>query len=150
MRRRILQIRAHRHRMRWSKLQKRFEQLVAPALRRRLKIHVTSYRETKGMDVGRGWITIDGEEVLSVQTPSFYDNRIIFEPETLSLGRAVGAYVGMSLGEARSSPDPVVRGLAFLDRRLGKRSLGSVNKDRLHAFEKALSEIRFDAEGVAP
>jgi hypothetical protein len=135
--------------MKWSKLQERFEQFLAPTLRGRLKIHVTSYRETMGFDVGRGWITLDGEEVLAVQTPSFYDNRIRFETETLSLGRAVGAYVGMSLGAARSSPDPVVRGLAFLDRRLGKRSLGSVNKDRLHAFEKALYEIRCDAEGVA-
>jgi hypothetical protein len=135
--------------MQWSKLQKRFEQLLAPALRGRLKIHVTSYRETMGFDVGRGWITIDGEEVLSVQTPSFYDDRITFETETLSLGCAVGAYVGMSVGEARSSPDPVIRGLAFLDRCLGKRSLASVDQDRLHAFEKALYEIRCDAEGVA-
>ncbi len=135
--------------MKWSKLQKRFQQLLAPALRGRLKIHVTSYRETMRFDIGRGWITIDGEEVLSIQTPSFYDNRIMFEPEALSLGRAVGVYLGMSLGEARLSPDPVVRGLAFLDRRLGKRSLVSVNKDRLHALEKALYEIRCHAEGVA-
>jgi hypothetical protein len=55
----------------------------------------------------------------------------------------------MSVGEARSSPDPVIRGLAFLDRCLGKRSLASVDQDRLHAFEKALYEIRCDAEGVA-
>ena len=91
------------HRIRWSKLQGRFEQLLAPALRGRLKIHVTAYRETRGFDLGRGWITIDGDEVLSLQAPSFYDNRFDFPAHTLSLGRAVGAYIDMSLGEARSS-----------------------------------------------
>ena len=77
------QIGSHGQRMKWSKLQARFEQLLAPALRGRLKIHVTAYRETMGFDIGRGWITIDGEEVLSIQVPSFYDNRIMFEPHTL-------------------------------------------------------------------
>jgi hypothetical protein len=43
----------------------------------------------------------------------------------------------------------VLLGLAFLDRRLGKRSLASVNEDRLHAFEKALYAIRRDADAVA-
>ncbi len=140
---------SRRHRMRWSKLQKRFEQLLAPPLRGRLKIHVTASRETRGFDLGRGWITIDGDEVLSLQAPSFYDGRFEFPAYTLSLGRAVGAYVAMSLGKARSSNDPVLRALAFLDRRLGKRSLASVKKDRLHAFERALYEIRCSAEGIA-
>jgi hypothetical protein len=68
--------------------------------------------------------------------------------DTLDFGRAVGAYVGMSIGAARSSPDPLLRGLAFLDERLGKRSLTSVDEDQLHEFEKALWTVRCRAEGI--
>jgi hypothetical protein len=134
--------------MQWTKLQKRFEGLVAPSLRGRVKVHVTEYRETGGFDVGRGWITLDGEEVVSVQIPSFYTIHMNFSPDTLDFGHAVGTYVDMSISAARSSPDPLLRGLVFLDKRFGKRSLLSVDQDQLHEFEKALCVVRCDAEGL--
>jgi hypothetical protein len=135
--------------MRWSRIQKRFEELIAPALRGRVKVHVTAYRETKRFDLGRGWITVDGEEVVSIQIPSYYTEHMNFTPGSLDLGRALGAYIGMSVSVARSSPDPILRGLAFLDGRFGKRSLASVNRDRLHPFEKALCDARCRAEGIS-
>jgi hypothetical protein len=134
--------------MQWTKVKRRFEELVAPSLRGRLRVHVTSYRETRGLDIGRGWITVDGEEVISVQVPSFYDDYIYFSTDTLHFGRAVGTYIEMSLPAARSSPDPLLRGLAFLDKRLGKRSLASVDEAQLHQFEKVLYALRCHADGL--
>jgi len=134
--------------MQWTKLQKRFEELVAPSLRGRVKVHVTGYRETRGFDVGRGWITLDGKEVVSVQIPSSYTEHMKFSLDTLDFGRAVGTYVGISISAARSSPDPLLRGLGFLDRRLGKGSLASIDEHQLHEFEKALWAVRCRAEGI--
>src|SRR5438045_386291 len=105
--------------MQWTKVKRRFEELVAPSLRGRLQVHVTAYRETKGFDIGRGWITVDGEEVVSVQIPSVYTRHMYFSSDTLDFGRAVGMYVLMSVSAAKSSTDPLLRGFAFLDKRLG-------------------------------
>jgi hypothetical protein len=134
--------------MQWTKLRKRFEELVAPSLQGRVQVHVTRYRETRGMDVGRGWITVDGKEVVSVQIPSCYTEHMKFSLDTLDFGRAVGTYVEIPISAARSSPDPLLRGLAFLDKRLGKGSLASVDEDQLHEFEKALWAARCRAEGI--
>jgi hypothetical protein len=134
--------------MQWTKVKTRFEELVAPSLRGRVQVHVTEYRETKGFDLGRGWITLDGEEVVSVQIPAFYTRHMVFSSDTLNFGYAVGTYVAMSISAARSSPDPLLRGLAFLDRRLGRRSLLGVDKDQLHEFEMALCAVRYRAEGI--
>src|SRR5262249_43922664 len=135
--------------MQWSKVRKRFDELVAPSLRGRVQVHVTAYGQTHGFDLGRGWITIDGEEVVSVQVPSFYTEHMNFDVDTLDFGRAVGAYVELSISAARSSPDPLLRGLAFLDKRLGKRSLMSVDRGRLHPFEMTLWAARCRAEGIS-
>jgi hypothetical protein len=135
--------------MQWTKIRKRFEELVAPSLRGRVQVHVTAYKETRGLDIGRGWITVDGQEVVCVQIPSSYTKHMNFSLDTLDFGRAVGTYVETSISAARSSPDPLLRGLAFLDKRLGKRSLASVDKDQLHEFEKALWAVRCRAEGIS-
>jgi hypothetical protein len=134
--------------MQWTKVRKRFAELVAPSLRGRVQVHVTRYRETGELDVGRGWVTVDGEEVVFVQTPSFYTEHMHLSIDTLHFGRAVGTYIEMSIGAARSSPDPLLRGLAFLDRRLGKGSLASVDENQLHEFEKAHWAVRCRAERI--
>ena len=101
------------------------------------------------MDIGRGWISVDGEEVVSVQIPSFYSGHMHFRPDTLDFGRAVGTYVDMSFSAARSSSDPLLRGLTFLDKRMGKRSLASIDSGQLHQFERVLFALRCCAEGLA-
>ncbi len=58
----------------WSKLKKQFESFLAASLCGRLKVHVTEYTHANSMDVGRGWITLDGREIVSVQILSFYSD----------------------------------------------------------------------------
>jgi len=137
-------------RLQWSKLKKIFKQRLADSLRNRLDIHVTEYNKANTMDVGRGWLTLDGNEVCSIQIPSFYDDRIAFESWVLDFGRAVGEYVAMTVEEALESPHPTVQALAFLDKKMGKRRLQKIDKESLHDFPRITYELRCDVEGIVP
>jgi predicted enzyme related to lactoylglutathione lyase len=127
--------------MAWSKLKERFEAQVATPLRGRLRVHVTSYTKS-AMDVGRGWITLDGREIVSVQIPSFYSLNFQFRTETLDFGKAVYEYLSLPIEEALASSDELIAGFALLDRRVGKRTLAKIKADQLHAFARILYDVR--------
>ena len=46
--------------MKWSKLKKAAEALLADALKRRIQYHVTQYGPGDSYTMARGWITFDG------------------------------------------------------------------------------------------
>ena len=133
--------------MQWSRIKNTFESLLAESLRGRLRVHVTEYTKA-AMDIGRGWITVDGREIVSVQVPSFYDNNIYFEAEAWDFGAAVGAYIKMPFDEIKTSIEPIILGLAFLDRRMGKRYLTAVDCESLHEFAKMIYRARCEADGL--
>ena len=135
--------------MSWSKLKDRFESLFAESLKNRLRVHVTAYTRKSPFDVGRGWFTLDGHELVSVQIPSYHCNNFQFRIETLNFGAAVYEYLSMPIDQARSSSDELIAAFAYLDRRLGKRSLRVVDRSRLHPFARLLFETRCEAEGIA-
>ena len=140
----------NKSRLQWSKLKKIFKQRLADSLRNRLDIHVTEYNKASTMDVGRGWLTLDGKEVCSIQIPSFYDDRIVFETWMLDFGRAVGEYVNMAVDEALISSHPTVQALAFLDKKMGKRRLQIFDGEGLHEFSRITYKLRCDVEGIIP
>jgi len=133
---------------RWSKLKKRFENRLAPCFRGRLQVHVTEFRTTTA-DIGRGWITLDGVEICSVQVPSFYDDHIQFSPDTLNFGQAVGEYINMSVDEALTSPHPIVQAFAFLDQKVGKRRLRKIDGEDLHELPRITFRLRCEMEDIA-
>lgn len=135
-------------RLQWSKLKKIFKQRLANNLRNRLDIHVTEYNKANTIDVGRGWLTLDGKEVCSIQIPSFYDDRIVFESWVLDFGRAVGEYVNMSVEDALQSPHPTIQALAFLDKKMGKKRLRSFDSENLHEFPLITYQLRCELEGI--
>jgi hypothetical protein len=49
--------------MKWSKLKKTAEALLADSLKKRIKYHVTSYASAGGSTMSRGWMTFDGQEI---------------------------------------------------------------------------------------
>ena len=106
--------------MQWSKLKKRYEQLLADSLKGRLQIHVTEQRKSP-FDVGRGWIMFEGREVVSIRIPSFYDDNFSFSTDTLDMGKAVGSCGEHSIEELKATQDPILKGLMFLDRRAATR-----------------------------
>ena len=59
--------------------------------------------------------------------------------------------LSLSLEDALTSPNPLIRGLALLDRRFGKRRLRQLDSGaREHPLVQALYRIRCEAEGVLP
>jgi hypothetical protein len=133
---------------RWSKLKSQFEDLLAPSLRGRLRIHVTEYSKAS-LDIGRAWLTFDGQELTSIQVPSFCSDTFRFSTTTLDFGQAIGEYVKLSVQDARNSQDELIQGLAFLDRRFGKRSLRGVVPEDLHPFSRYMYTLRCYAHSSA-
>lgn len=133
--------------MQWSRLKKRYKGLLADSLRGKLDIHVTEYREVAA-DVGRAWITFNGEEVVSIAIPAFYDEKFNFSTDTADLGRALGFIAEKDIEQLKCSDDPVIKGLTFLDRRVGKRFLQGVEQSTLHPFSQILYRLRCHADNI--
>ncbi|XOZ33955.1 hypothetical protein ACMDCT_01585 [Halomonadaceae bacterium KBTZ08] len=133
--------------MQWSKLKKRHTDLLAESLRGRLDIHVTEIRKVP-VDLGLAWITFKGEKIVSVTIPTFYDRNFDFSTDTADFGRAIGFIVENDIEQLKNSNDPVVRGLIFLDRRVGKRYLQQVESSSLHPFTRVLFQLRCRADGL--
>ncbi len=60
------------------------------------------------------------------------------------------SFLSMSLDEALASPSPLHRGLAMIDRRLGKRRLRALGRTVQHPLVRALYNVRCEAEELAP
>ena len=132
--------------MQWSKAKKRFQQLLAPSLQNRLDVNITEYRNTSGFDIGRGWITLDSNEIVSIMIPSFYSKNFYFRTKTLDFGKAVIEYINMNIEEIKKSEDELINGFMFLDRRVGKRFIESIKPDSLHPFSRTLYFLRCQLE----
>ena len=104
--------------MRWSQLKTNLEALRAPALKKRVGLHQARYRYTLE-EVGRIWLTIDSREIASFDTSSQYDDYQALAD--------LKAYLLLSIDDALKSPSPLTRGLAVIDRRVGRRRLRSLD-----------------------
>lgn len=63
---------------------------------------------------------------------------------------ALFEFLHMSIDQALISRSPIIRGLAVLDRRFGKRRLSSFDASNEHPLVAMLFEFRKSAEGMAP
>jgi hypothetical protein len=133
--------------MNWSKLRAKVRANLCEELRDRLDFHMAVYRTSPDSDRGRGWISLDGqqigswsyfEELLSPLTIEEMNARF---PEgwagrdsvTLLNERGVysdkafkgflEAYLELDPHDALSSPIPLTRALAVSDKRIGRRTL---------------------------
>jgi len=151
--------------MRWSKLKSRVESQFAPAVVGHVELRDTWYRNT-GQSMGRGWITIDGQDVQSFSDATwwmgFYLRRrdlaeswdeaevALHSAGVLSRNdfyEALYRSLEVSVNNALEDPNPIVRGLAMLDRRLGKRRLSSIELPAAeHPFVQLMFSVRCDHE----
>lgn len=122
---------------------------------------------------GRAWLTVDGQEVSSFCeftfenawrdagrrerptgwpfTDSAYEAiRAAGLTDKVDLLDAMGTVIGSSIDQLLESPDPLVRALAMLDRRLGKRRLARIDCSSEHPLVATMHRTRCDAEGVRP
>lgn len=114
---------------------------------------------------GRAWLTFDGREVASFCDFEFENawrdagrrEGAIGRPFTDSANAtiraagvrhkadlldALGTCIGSSIEQLLASPDPLVRALAMLDRRLGKRRLASLDVRSEHPLVAELHRLR--------
>jgi hypothetical protein len=136
----------------WSKVKKAFEEQLAMELRKRLQVHVASYPSG-----GRGWIIFDGMELVSVEAPG-WTLRVLghstcqdfVDGDTVELGRACGELPQLPITEALASPNPLLRGLAILDARCGKRRLQKLRDSDLDSFSATMLAVRDISLGRKP
>ena len=130
--------------MRWSKLKKSLDDLRAPALDARVALHQARYRYTRE-EVGRIWVTVDGREVASFDSSRDRAGRYDDSAALLDLE----AYLSLPIDEALRSPSPLVRAMAVVDRRVGKRRLRALDVGpREHPLVRELYLLRCEAEGL--
>ena len=144
--------------MQWSKLRSTVESRFAPALGRRVTLHQARYRYARE-EVGRVWISIDGRDSASFASPNAAsgdhapaDAESVRAAGTYSDSDAIAelrAFLSMPVAEALVAPSPLLRALAVLDGRVGKRRLGALAAaPDPHPLVRTLLAVRCDAEGV--
>ncbi len=147
--------------MPWSKQKARVEALFAPALRGRVALHRTSYRAGYELSA-RAWITFEGATIWECRTtrvnpadPAPFGEALDPLDESPltphDFDQAIADYPDLTIDEALASTSPIVRALAFLDRRFGKRRFSTVAPEAFaHPLERTLFRLRQRAEGIRP
>ncbi len=154
----------------WTKLTKLSEDLLSPALQGRVAYHLARYGPGRSYHMRRGWITLDGEEILSCSTieqvratHALTGDWHAHEPAIADELHQQGLYTRDEFLEALemcvSQPidtqwhatQPLVRALALFDRRAGKRRLRRVMfaPDEL-ALIRNFYRLRCLADGIEP
>lgn len=133
--------------MMWSQVKARYEAGLADGLRGKLNVHVTSYGGL--MKHGRGWLTWNGDELVSVEAPGWtmkiaHHQKPIWlvDGDTSELGAACGYVINHAIEDALNSKNSVIAGLALLDARCGVRRLRAVQQDGLLEFTKFAYSLR--------
>jgi hypothetical protein len=145
----------------------------APSVRGRVELFQTRYRRAADR-FGEAWLVLDGKRRFSwgdatfIQAESaayaapYYARMPILESNQTVLAdlEARGATMrwqlnvilldalNLSIDLMLKHRSPVVRGLAVLDRRFGKRRLLVLNPATEHPFVRSMFEFRCDAEGI--
>ena len=156
--------------MAWSRLRARWRDLLAPSIAGRVDAHMAGYRKAyEGR--GRAWLTVDGHEVASFcefELENAWRNESLREGATgwpftnsalatiraagvrdkRDLLDAFGTCIGSSIEQLLVAPDPLVRALSMLDRRLGKRRLAVLGMTSEHPLVIQLHRLRCEAEGI--
>lgn len=122
--------------MNWNQIKKRLEEFICPELQGRVQFYITTYRRENEV-VGRGWVTVDGEEILNIpseERQQFYE--------------ALRDYPDSDIEKALGAADVVVRGLAMIDRRVGKRRLQRMDISNDAPFVQFLYRLRCEVENI--
>ena len=150
--------------MKWSKLKQMVEERFADSVKGRVEIFSTRYTKPNSRD-GRGWITIDKIQLVNFATPKSWQNfdayyhegtmtNCVTHPAIENEDRTEGnliedgefsrfdlheccwEFLDLTIEEALSHKSPLINSLAVLDKRLGKRRLVLLEKEKLHPLTK--------------
>jgi len=139
--------------------------MLADSVRDRVVFGTTSYRKSHDQ-IGRGWITIDGKEILNMPSLDFeievYGRRNLNATyEEMSkevhdlnlfsqwdLQASLFACINLSIDEILASDNPLIRAMGMLDARLGKRRLVKLDVSDEHDLVKKLYLLRVSSEKI--
>ena len=161
----------------WSKIKKNVESKFSEKLNKKIQIYITSYGTNYDVSdlFNRGWITVNGKEVVNFSTPdSFYLNGCDFHFATptgcvrseeinynkrtknalsekgefskFDLSYCCYAYLDLNIDEALNHKSPIINMLAILDKRLGKRRLLKLNEKVHHPLVRYFLDLRIESE----
>jgi hypothetical protein len=170
--------------MQWSQLKKRMEETFADAVRGRLELWVTRYRDAHD-DAGEAWITLDKQKIVTMGNLKFQiahyetaqrlrkdrDCQDYRDPTQLAgyrgawddatkslhdagifdshdLPRSMFTYLNLSIDDALTSDNPIIRAFAVLDRRCGKRRLSDFDATSEHLLVRQFYRFRCHVEGI--
>jgi len=163
----------------WSKIKKNVESKFSEKLNKKIQLYITSYGTAYDVSdlFNRGWITVNGKEVVNFSTPeSFYLNGSDFHfatptkcvtseernygernKNTLSekgefskfdLSYCCYAYLDLNIDEALNHKSPIINMLAVLDKRIGKRRLIKLNEKTHHPLVRYFLDLRLESEKI--
>lgn len=163
--------------MQWSKLKQTVEGKFADSVSGRIELFSTAYRKPNS-NTGRGWITIDKEEIVNfatikswwnfgayyheaTQTECLKHPAIETSQRTVNLLAEEGEfsrfdlhnccweYLNLTIEQALEHDSPIINSLAVLDKRLGKRRIAIVDPETLHPLTRKLLQFRLSVENLA-
>lgn len=144
--------------MKWSKLKQQVEALFADEVRGRIELRTTRYSKSHD-GFGRSWITVDGREIVNMSNylRCADDRDADGNPDRFQAGVFTGydlpdamrEFLTLSIDQALASSNPLVRGLAVLDRRAGTRRLGRIDATKEAILIRELLEIRMSSRRAA-
>jgi hypothetical protein len=149
-------------------LRARFLDFVAPSVRKRVDFHLITYRKLSEL-ANEFIVTIDGEKIFSASTtrhniaqyfetrktgllacgdgpdPKKVDDaltvREVHDPSAIT--SSIRTYFDIDPHFALTSSDPILKALAMIDRRIGRRTLKSIElPEDEHSLVKAFYRLR--------
>lgn len=160
--------------MKWSKLKQNIENMFSPAVKNRVKIYATHYKNNDQM--GRVWFTLDSREIVNLcdwqasykhgyfyheTTPDIpyathekVDEKDRTEGKLVEYGEfsrfdaniCMFKYIQISIDEALNHDSPIIQAIAVLDKRTGKKRVKAKHDVSTHPLIKEFCNIRLQLE----
>lgn len=156
--------------MKWSKLRKLLKDRLADNLKNRLDYNLTTYKNSTGF-IGRAWITWDGKETINFSNQDTWNQYQSYSNETAEThyishkkiddaerteGNVIEKgefskydfaenafkFLNTNVQDALKSDNIILKALAVVDKKTGKRTLTELSKLENHPMIKYLIELR--------
>jgi len=142
----------------WSKLKKNVESFLCESLKERVELFTTWYKDGGSPERACGVILVDKKEVFTANTDQWIClSREKSREDLLKSGifeenefrNSLKEYLHLSIDDALGSDNIIVRALALVDRRVGKRKLHKIKMlGDEHEFIKFMYKLRCQADGI--
>ena len=144
--------------MQWSKLKKNVESFLCESLKERVELFTTWYKDGGSPGRACGMILVDKKEVFTANTNQWIalskekSSEDLWELgvfEESEFRNSLKEYLHLSIDDALRSEDIIIRALALVDRRVGKRKLRKIKiLEGEHQIIKFMFNLRCQAEGI--